>query len=458
MDVKLKLKALNPKVFKAYDIRGLYPQELDHNTIELIAPGFVEYLRSHNKGNLCLLGEDVRYTSPEIREMVKSKVLERGLDVLEVGVVDVPLFLFALNQSEADGGIMITASHNSIQYNGLKLYEGTRALSERTGLKDIKNIIEAGLKPYAGPRGGRRFEDFGKNYAEFVVSHASLGRKINAIFDTGGGTMGLILPKVLEKLNLKSECLFLKPDPRLSVRKPDPLSQSAQAKAREEVLKTKAEVAFIFDPDGDRLVVLDEKGEAARADAILWLLASNFAKPGDTLVADLRASRALKDEAEDKGMRLLKSRVGRSFIQELMREEDALLGGELSGHFFFKEFFYSDSALWAALKVLEILSRSEAALSELLKPFRRYFQSGDINLIAARHDLIISELSEKYKDGARNYLDGLTVEYPFWWFNLRQSNTEDLLRLVIEARSKEIFHEKKDELLAFLFGKGAKID
>src|SRR3989344_1675723 len=458
MDVKLKLKALNPKVFKAYDIRGLYPQELDHNTVELIASGFVEYLHSHDKGNLCLLGEDVRYTSPEIREMVKSKVLERGLDVLEVGVVDVPLFLFALNQSEADGGIMITASHNSIQYNGLKLYEGTRALSERTGLKDIKNIIEAGLKPYAGPRGGRRFEDFGKNYAEFVVSHASLGRKINAIFDTGGGTMGLILPKVLEKLNLKSECLFLKPDPRLSVRKPDPLSQSAQAKAREEVLKTKAEVAFIFDPDGDRLVVLDEKGEAARADAILWLPASNFAKRRDALGAGLRASPALKDEAEDKGMRLLKSRVGRSFIQELMREEDALLGGELSGHFFFKEFFYSDSALWAALKVLEILSRSEAALSELLKPFRRYFQSGDINLIAARHDLIISELSEKYKDGARNYLDGLTVEYPFWWFNLRQSNTEDLLRLVIEARSKEIFHEKKDELLAFLFGKGAKID
>ena len=457
MEQKLKLKAFNPKVFKAYDIRGLYPQELDHNTVELIASGFVEYLRSHHKGNFCLLGEDVRYTSPEIREMVKGQVLSRGMDILEVGVADVPLFLFALNQSEADGGIMITASHNSIQYNGLKLYEGIRALSERSGLTEIKNIIEAGLKPYAGPKGVRRFEDFSEDYVEFVVSHVSLGRKINAIFDTGGGTMGLILPKILGKLNLKSECLFLKSDPHLLVRKPDPLSELAQAKAREEVLKTKAEVAFIFDPDGDRLVVLDDKGEAARADAIFGLLASNFAKPGDTLVMDLRASRALRDEVEDKGMRLLKSRVGRSFIQELMREEDALLGGELSGHFFFKEFFYSDSALWAALKILEILSRSEAALSELLKPFHRYFHSGDINLIAARPELILSALSEKYKDGARNYLDGLSVEYPSWWFNLRPSNTEDLLRLVIEARNKEIFHEKKDELLAFLFGKGAKI-
>ena len=457
MEAGIKLKAFRSGVFHAYDVRGRYPEELDLNTVELSTLGFAEYLKWHQEKELCLLGRDLRWSSEEISSVVRNALLSAGLDVLDVGVTTIPMFIFALAEKSAAGGIMVTASHNLASFNGLKFYEETRSLHEFSGLQEIKNIVESGKLQFSESIGQIQKEDFTGAYLEFLTSGAALGRKVEAVFDAGGGTTGAILPLLVGKLGISAELLNLAPDPALIKRDPNPLMPAAQKSARAALLKNKAAVGFIFDPDGDRIVVLDEKGAVVRGDSILWLLANYFVHAHDTVVSDLRASQALYEDLEKKEIRVLASRVGRSFIQDLMRQEDALLGGELSGHFYFKENFYSDSALLTAVRILQILSLSSQTLSALIHPYERYFYSGDINLAIADKDGALSALYEKYRGGEKLYLDGLTVKYPEWRFNIRPSQTENLLRLVIEARDRRAFDEKKDELLAFLFGLGAKL-
>ncbi len=458
MESKLKLKAFHPEVFHAYDVRGLYPEELDHNTLELIAIGFKEYIDQRSSGRLFLLGQDVRGSSEEILEEVKETLLSRGAEVLEVGTVTTPMFTFAMGESGAAGGLMVTASHNPSRYNGLKLYEGVRTLSEISGLGDVKNIINKGWSSYGGPRGSFQKKDFTEDYCKFLVSKISLPRRVRAVFDAGGGAVGLILPAVLRVLKgIDAFPLALAPDPTLSQREPNPLLPWAQKNARKALLETGAEVGFIFDPDGDRVVVLDEKGKALQGDAVLWLLAS-AAEHGDSVVYDIRSSHALREDLETKGIRGVPSRVGHSFIKDAMRESDALFGGELSGHFFFKDFFFADSALLAAFKILETAAHSDKPLSQLIEPYFRYFHSGEINFSVSEKAGVLKAVEERYSDGRKNYLDGLTVDYPFWWFNLRPSNTENLLRLVLEARDQKTFEEKKKELAELLVRLGARLD
>ncbi|MDP3784765.1 MAG: phosphomannomutase/phosphoglucomutase [bacterium] len=456
MDVKLKLKAFHPGVFHAYDVRGLWPEELDHNTLELITLGFKEYISRHSSSNLFLLGQDVRGSSSEILEEVKEVLLSRGADIIEVGTVTTPMFTFAMAQSQAAGGLMVTASHNSIRYNGLKIYEGTHALSETSGLNAIRHIIEEGLSSYGGPRGSFQKKDFLEAYRDFLVSKIKLPRRIKVVFDTGGGAVGVILPEVLGGLKmLEPNPLSLNLDSTLSLREPNPLLPSAQKNARQTLLAKKAEAGFIFDPDGDRVVVLDEKGETLRGDSVLWLLVSFAAGHGESVVYDIRSSHALREDLEERGIRGVPSRVGHSFIKDTMRDSDAVMGGELSGHFFFRDFFFAESALLTALKIIEIIASSKRPLSELIQPYLRYFHSGEINFAASDKTAILRAAEEKYRDGHKNYLDGLTVEYPFWWFNLRPSQTENLLRLVFEAKDKKTFDAKKEELSKLLMQLGA---
>jgi phosphomannomutase len=286
----------------------------------------------------------------------------------------------------------------------------------------------------------------------------SIKRKIRAVFDTGGGAVGLILPGILRELpNVKARNLFAEPDPSLTNREPNPLLPKAQEKIKEEIINFGADIGFLFDPDGDRLVVLDERGEVIRGDAILWLLAHKLVHSGDAIVYDIRSSGALAEDLAAENIRCFKSRVGHSFIKEEMRMEKAALGGELSGHYYFKDFFYSESSLFAMIKILQIISASHKKVSEMMKPFFRYFHSGEINLLAKNKKEIISALEEKYKDADRDYFDGATFRYPEWWFNVRPSNTEDYLRLVLEASYIVLFDDKKDVLLSFIFSRGAKL-
>src|SRR3989344_4390281 len=446
MDVHIKKMAFHDKVFKPYDIRGTYPEELDHNTIELVAEGFVEFLKSGG-GKNCVAGEDIRSTSPEIAEMIIEKLLARGVDVIHIGQATTPMHLFSIARSKADGGMMVTASHNPARFNGLKIYKGIEAESEKTGLSKVKEIIKSGFPEYGGPRGKLSRADFLNDYVEFLTKDFSPGARINAVFDAGGGAVGSVLSKILPLVkNVGSSTLYMDPDPSLLVREPNPLMPEAQKKIRETILEKKADIGFLFDPDGDR------------GDGILWLLSKKLVRPGEGVVYDYcRSSRALVEDLEADSIRCFKSRVGHSFIKEEMRIEDAILGGEISGHYYFKDFFFSDSALFAAMKLLQLKASSKEPLSEMTRPYFRYFHSGEINFEVKNKDEMKSFFEEKFKDGERDYFDGVTFKYPDWWFNIRPSGTEDLLRLVLEAKSKTIFDAKKEEVMSFLFSKGAKL-
>ena len=463
MDVNIKRKAFKEIVFKAYDIRGLYPEELDHNTIELIAAAFAEYLKLNGglpaqAGTNCVVGEDIRWSSPEISEIVKKELLDRGVDVIDIGQTTTPLNLFSLAQTKASGGIMVTASHNTIRFNGLKIYKGLESLSQTSGLPELSKMIKEGKPEYSGPRGKLVKKSFLQEYVDFLSKEIKVKRKLKAVFDTGGGAVGLVLPKILQKIKyLDAETLFLEIDPSLSKREPNPLLPQAQEKIREAVVKNRADVGFLFDPDGDRVIVFDEKGEAIRGDGILWLLARRLIHSGESIVYDIRSSRSVVEDLEAESIKCFKSRVGHSFVQEQMRIENAALGGELSGHYYFKDFFYSESTVLAFLKILQIVSSSKNPLSEIMKPFFRYNHSGEINFVASDKAGILTALEKKYLDADRDYFEGVTFRYPDWWFNIRPSHTENLLRMVLEAKNKEIFHDKKDEVLATIFSKGAKL-
>jgi len=456
MDVNLKLRAFNSKVFKSYDIRGLYPQELDHNTSELIAYGFAEYLRQIDPKPTCLLGKDVRESSEELLELVREKLLSEGVNVVNIGLTTSPMFTFALAESRATGGLMVTASHNSIQYNGFKLFKGTQSLSEKHGLPEIKKIIESNVKIFPRERGSERKENYISRYIDFLLSNSKCERKVKAVFDPGGGSAGIILSSLLKKIQVEPFFSFLDPDPSLLMREPNPLLAGAQEKAREILLKEKAEVAFIYDPDADRVVLLDEKGDVVRGDGVLWLLVNHLCEENDAVVHDILSSLALTEDLESIRVRAIPSRVGHSFIKEAMRDSNAVLGGELSGHFYFKDFFYAESAIFATIKIIEILSKSDKKLSEILAPFFRYCHSGEIDFKSEYKSKILERMAEAYKDGEVSRLDGLTVRYLFWWFNIRPSATEDVLRLVFEAKNKELFEQKKSELLGHLHSLGAK--
>ena len=455
-EVKAGPKAFHPEIFRAYDIRGLYPQELDENAAALIAAGFAEYLRRRGSGRRVLIGRDVRWSSQELGEALKERLCALGAEVVDIGLATTPMFTFAMHEARADFGFMVTASHNPVSYNGFKLYEKTRTLSEKSGLGEIRELAARGeFGILSERRGSFEKKDFLESYVKFLLSQVRLPKKIRAVFDAGGGATAMVLPELLKKeKNIQAAVLFKDLDPALARRHPDPLAPGASEFAREAVLRQEAEVGFVFDIDGDRVVVLNERGEAVRPDAVLWLLSQELSQ-GEGVVFDIRSSRALREDLEERRLRALPSRVGHSFIKESMRESGAKLGGELSGHFYFEEFFHSDSAILAALKILEIISRENRPLSELVRPYLRYFHSGEVNLKTSHKAEVLKGLEEHYADGRKNYLDGLTVEYPHFWFNVRPSNTENLLRMVLEARDKKTFEEKKDELAELLMKLGA---
>lgn len=456
MDVNIRLKAFHQNVFKSYDVRGLYPEELDQNTIEILSEALSTYFNDIPGSEPCLIGYDVRWSSREIFEMVKNILLKNGINLIDLGLATTPLFAFSVSKSAAKGGIMITASHNSIQYNGLKIYRGIYSLNDKNGFPEIKKIIEDGnINDYKGPKGSITKKSFANDYISFLISRTKIERNIKAVFDTGGGAVGFILKDVLRGLDkIKAVSLNFDPDPSLVVRDPNPLLERSHEKSKKEISENKCEVGFIFDPDGDRVVVLDEKGTVVRSDALLWLLTKRFVHSGETVVHDVRFSKAFGKDLKSEGINCQKSRVGHSFFKEVMRNNDAVLGGELSGHYYFKEFFYSESAILTALKILSILASSKEKLSELLRPYLRYFHSGEINFTFKNRESVMNFLEEKYSDASRDYFDGIIFHYKNWWFNVRFSNTENVLRLVLEAEDEKTFNEKKDELFNLFSSKG----
>lgn len=430
-------------VFKSYDIRGVYPSQIDAALGRKIGVSLGRHYASfpENKGKSPLrivVGRDMRTSAPEMAAALIDGLCATGIEVLDIGMVTTPTTYFAIQYLGADGGVMCTASHNPPQYIGFKVSrELAIPISFDTGL----NTVEAHLDDPAptGPKGTRKSVDVDDAYIDFL---SRLGKNIGPIkvaADASNGMAGKFLPKLFAKLPAKLEGIFLEPDGTFPNHEADPLKEENLKDIVRLVRETKADIGFCYDGDADRVAIVDENGDLVGCDLITALMAQHLlvGRPKSPVTYDLRSSKVVREVIAAAGGEPVRSRVGHAHVKQAMRKIGALSGGELSGHYYFKledkAVFYADSALVATMHLLNILSQTGKKVSELLRPMRKYFHTGEINFEIADKDAALADVAKTFADGRQDTLDGITVEYPDWWFNVRPSNTEPLLRLTLEG-------------------------
>ena len=450
----------NPEIFKAYDIRGLYGSDIDAALAELIGRAFARViadLEDKPTAELRLgLGRDMRLTAPDMAKAYCAGMVAEGASVLDAGEVGTEMLYYLVGSRNLDGGLMCTASHNPQRYTGAKVVKrGAIALSGDAGIGDMRDKIEAGLGE--APGGGSvehvsLYEEFQEAALKFINPAAV--KPMRVVVDGGNGMAGPMVGPILHRLGLDLIEAYFEPDGRFPDHEPNPLLPENREFIMHEVVRQKAELGIAWDGDADRCFFIDDTGSFVDGDFLTALLAeSMFEKnPGATILYDVRASWAVKDVAEKAGGRALMNRVGHAFFKTRMREEHAVFGGEVSGHYYFHDFYCADSGTIPALLILELLSTRGARMSELLEPYRsKYFISGEINSEVSDQEGKLEELAAKYQDGHQYHLDGLSVEYDDWHFNVRSSNTEPLLRLCLESlRSREDMERRRDEVLAVI--------
>lgn len=435
-------------IFKAYDIRGVYPRDLDEAMARRIGWAFTAFL----KAKRVVVGRDVRMAAPAVSEAVIEGIRSAGADVVDIGMVTTPTIYFAVGSLGADGGVMVTASHNPPEWIGFKLCrEQAIPLSENTGIKELERMV--GTAPSSFPPVGRLDRrDVRDEYARHLLSYAHGVKPLSLVIDTAHGAVGTVLPRVLEKLPCRVERLYFEPDGRFPAHEPNPLKEETLADLKRALAAGKADLGVGFDGDGDRCIFVDATGRRVRPDLVTGVLAREVlaASPGSAVVYDLRSSWAVREEIQAAGGRAIRERVGHAFIKATMRRENAALGGELSGHYYFRDHYYADSGIMAFLRVLSLVSRAGRPLHELVRPLERYSASGELNFHVEDKDGMLQRLKDEFADGRMDELDGVTVEYRDWWFNARKSNTEPALRLNVEARTPELLAEGKRRLLRLL--------
>jgi phosphomannomutase len=453
---------LNPGVFKAYDIRGLYGEEIDEGTARDIGRAFVRVLaglRDKPAGDLRIgLGRDMRLTAPKMAAELRDGMIFEGATVVDAGMVATEMLYHLVGSRELDGGAMVTASHNPKAYTGVKLVrEGALPLSGDAGLGEVKATIEAGLGE--APGGGELEEvDIWDEYRAHALGFIDPGavKPMKVVVDGGNGMSGPMVGPILEKLPLELEEMYFVPNGEFPDHEPNPLLEENRRLIIDRVRSTGADLGIAWDGDADRCFFIDASGEFCDGDFICALLArSILAKnPGAMILYDPRSSRAVPDLIAAEGGRSGLSRVGHAFFKVRMREEGAAFGGEVSGHYYFRDFWNADSGTIPALLMLELLSRDGRTIGELMSEFRsKYFISGEINSEVADQAAKLQEIREVYADGEITELDGVSVDYPEWHFNVRPSNTEPLLRLNLESLvSREDMERRRDDLLGLIRG------
>ncbi len=441
---------IDPSVFKAYDVRGVYPGEIDEEGAEAVGAAFIAVTGAKR----IAVGHDVRLSSPSMAAAFTQGALSAGADVTELGLCATEMLYFAVAEGGYDAGACITASHNPPQYTGAKMVTaGAVPLSGDAGIGEVGRIAQAG-PPRAASPGARSTDDgllgrFVDRCMEFIDPSVVHGLRV--VFDAANGMSGLYLPPVIERLDIDAVPFFLDPDGRFPNHEPNPLlpenREFIMAKVREE----KADLGIAFDGDADRCFFIDDTGEFVPGDFLTALLARHLlGRTGPaTVVYDLRASWAVRDAVEAAGGTADMHRVGHAFIKRRMREVDAVFAGEVSGHYYFKDFSFADTGLVPALLVLEMVAQTGRKLSEMIAEFReRYHISGEINSTVEDAPAAIQRIRERYADGRQSEIDGLSVEYDDWHFNVRSSNTEPLLRLNLESLVSEADMERRrDEVL-----------
>lgn len=429
-------------IFKAYDVRGTYPDQIDADMVEAIGAAFVAFARADAGGELdrVLIARDMRPSGVELSAAFARGATGQGVDVIDLGLASTDLLFWAAGHFDAPGA-MLTASHNPAQYNGIKLcLAGARPIGEDTGLADIKAAAAAGVEP-AATTGSVTTQDALAEFSAHVHSFVDLDvlRELTIVADTANGMGGLIAPAVFAGLPFEVEILYGELDGTFPNHPADPIQPENLVDLQARVLEVGADIGLAFDGDADRVFLVDDKGELVSGSLTTAIVAKvMLAKnPGATILHNLICSKAVPEVVAENGGTAVRTRVGHSLIKQVMAETGAAFGGEHSGHYYFRDNYRADSGIIAALTVLEELSRSGQKLSELRVPFERYAASGEINTkVADPHaviDLVASQYATSDPDAAQDRLDGLTVDLGDWWFNLRPSNTEPLLRLNLEA-------------------------
>jgi phosphomannomutase len=447
-------------IFKAYDIRGLYGTEMDETTAHAIGRAFARVLgrlRGKAPSELRIgLGRDMRLTAPAMAAELREGIMLEGAQVLDAGMVATEMLYHLVGSRELDGGAMVTASHNPKAYTGVKLVrEGALPLSGDAGIGDVRAEIEAGLGQ--APGSGRFeevdvWEEFRAHALSFI--DASAVKPMRVVVDGGNGMGGPMVGPILAKLPLQLEEMYFVPDGEFPDHEPNPLLEENRRLIVDRVTASGADLGIAWDGDADRCFFIDASGEFCDGDFVCALLARSvlLKSPGATILYDPRSSRAVPDLVAAEGGRSDLSRVGHAFFKARMREEGAAFGGEVSGHYYFRDFWNADSGTIPALLVLELLSKDDRSLGELMEEFRsRYFISGEINSEVADPAAKLEEIAERYADGEITRLDGVSVDYEDWHFNVRPSNTEPLLRLNLESlASREDMERRRDELLGLI--------
>jgi len=449
---------INTDIFKAYDVRGLYPTEINEEVARQIGRGFVTYLGAKKIG----VSRDMRVSSPGVAAAFIQGAREQGADVTDYGMLGTDMLYFAVVKDELEGGAQVTASHNPKQYNGIKMVRsGALPLSGDQGLGEIRDmIVNDRLPAPAATAGTVSPRNIVFEYIEKVMSFIDrdVVKPFTVVLDAGSGMAGLVAPLLFDQLPCRTTRLCFDIDGTFPNHEANPLIEENRRDITAEVIRQKADVGIAWDGDADRCFFIDGTGEFVSGDFITALLAEAFLLkyPRATIIYDLRASRAVKDTVERLGGRALMNRVGHAFIKRRMREEDGIFGGEVTGHYYFRDYSYADNGFIPALLMLELMSRKNKSLHDLLAPLReRYFISGEINTKLASMSEVPAKLQAieaRYKDAQIARMDGISVDYPDWHFNVRGSNTEPLLRLNLEATSPALMDEKRDEVLSVIRG------
>jgi phosphomannomutase len=442
----MKIKS---EIFKAYDIRGVYPEEINEDTVYNIGRALAEYL----KPKKIVIGRDIRKSSDALREALIKGIIEGGVDVVDIGIATTPMIYYASGKLEVDAGVIITASHNPAEYNGLKLcLKNAVPIGEGSGMEEIENLAIEGDFPENFSK-GQLIEDnqLKEDYKKYLTSFYKKGLGKKKIVVDFANAMGIEEKDVLERFSEDLEFTYLYDnfDGNFPNHEANPLKTETLEDLQKKVLEVRADFGIAYDGDADRVGFVDEKGEVVPMDYITALISKEILKkhPGGLVLIDLRSSNAVQEVIQEAGGKVEHCRVGHSLIKAQMRRDEAIFAGELSGHYFFEENFKAEMTVLAVIMILNLLNETGKTMSELTADLKRYYHSGEINSEVKDPQKVFSELKNKYNDGKLNELDGVRIDFDDWWFNVRASNTEPKIRLNLEAKSQDLMEEKVKEVL-----------
>lgn len=444
--------SLNPSIFKAYDIRGIYPDDINEDAIYNIGRAIV----CHTKADNIVVGKDIRLSSDALEEKLIAGIIDQGANVIKIGQATTPMVYYASGKLAVDVGIIITASHNPAEYNGLKLcLKNAVPIGEGAGMEEIKALAMNGIFPNAEKKGKITINtEFKRHYLDHIKRFfIHTDKKLKVVFDFANA-MGIIDKTVFEELHEYIDPIYLYDnfDGRFPNHEANPLKTQTLVDLQKKVIDNNADLGIAFDGDADRVGFIDEKGEVVPMDFSTALIAKEILKkhPGGMILVDLRSSNAVREYIEKAGGRVDLCRVGHSLIKKQMRAEGAVFAGELSGHYYFDENFKAELSSLAAIMIMNLINENRKKLSELTLDLKKYFHSGEINSDVADKDAVFLKLKQKYENGSLNELDGIRIDFDDWWFNVRASNTEPKIRLNLEANTKKLMESKREELLKII--------